>query len=401
MSWSAWLIVLLSASAFVSLGAFIMTLVNLRVYAAPPLAPKVNKTDGNEPRVSIGVPARNEEANLEACVRSLLAQDLTEIEVLVYDDGSDDRTPEILAKLAAEDERVLAVRVEPLPDGWNGKQHACWRMSRHARAQWMLFTDADVRFEPGAVRAALAFAESSDAGLVSTFPRQLTGSLGEALIVPMIFFVLFSYLPMPRMRNSTDPSASAACGQFVFVRRDAYEAAGGHQAVRDSMHEGVKLPRLVRKAGFRTDLFDGTDLCRVRMYEGFGQTWRGFTKNAYEGLGSVGLLVFITVMHLLRLAPWVVVPLAAGWALLGDGQSAGGRWGLPIAAWVLAVGALLLQVAQTLKLAGRFRTPKIGVWLHPVGLVLMTLIQWHSLALEATGRRVWRGRSQGRSTSGA
>jgi len=396
MTLGTWLIVLLSASLFVSLVAWIMTRVNMGVYRPVALNAETATPDGEAPMVSVCVPARNEEANLEACVRSLLAQDLAPIEVLVYDDGSDDRTPEILARLATEDGRVVPVRVEPLPEGWNGKQHACWRMSRHARAEWMLFTDADVRFEPGAVRAALAFARSSGAGLVSTFPRQLTGSVGESLIVPMIFFVLFSYLPMPRMRSSTDPSASAACGQFVFARRDAYEAAGGHEAVRDSMHEGVKLPRLVRKQGFKTDLFDGTDLCRVRMYEGFGQTWRGFAKNAYEGLGSVGLLVFITVMHLARLAPWVVLPAAGVSALLGDSGPV-----LPTAAWVLGGLGLVVQIAQTWTLAGRFRTPKLGVWLHPVALVLMTLIQWHSLLLQATGRRTWRGRSQGASVSGA
>ncbi|MEL7474401.1 MAG: glycosyltransferase family 2 protein [Planctomycetota bacterium] len=392
---------LLGTGLFFSLLALVMTWANLRVYQpTEPLAkaPKIGEHDDNEktPFVSVCVPARNEEANLEHCVRSILKQDFKSFEVLVYDDGSEDKTPQILRALSELDDRVIAVRTETLPDGWNGKQHACWQMSRHARGRWMLFTDADVRFEPSALRRALAFAEASKAGLVSTFPRQITKTPSESLIVPMIFFVLFSYLPMMLMRRRPDPGLCAACGQFILARRDAYEKAGSHSAVRDSMHEGVKLPRLVRKAGFHTDLFDGTDLCSVRMYEGLGQTWRGFTKNAYEGLGSIGLLVFFTVVHAVaHIVPW----LAAVWLIVAVSLGAM-AWQSAWLLGALAGGSILAQLVQRAMLAKRLGTPAIGIWLHPVGVIAMTLIQWHSLLLELAGARTWRGRTQGSSTAG-
>jgi glycosyltransferase involved in cell wall biosynthesis len=378
-----------------------MTLWNLAQYQQP-------KDDGrvlDEILVSVCVPARNEEENLDNCVRGLLASTHANLEVLVYDDQSTDATPTILAGLLASDPRVRQVASVPLPAGWNGKQHACYRMAREARGRWLLFTDADVRCAPGAVRGALLAARAAapgaggaagtggagggggtgggkpEHGLVSTFPRQETASLAERLVVPMIFFILFSYLPFARMRRTKDPAASAGCGQFLLVRSDVYRAAGTHEAFMASMHDGVKLPRLVRKAGFSTDLFDGTALVSCRMYRDFSSVWCGFAKNAYEGLGSLALLLFLTLTHALaHVLPCVV------WVLMLMGKA-------PTWAGLLAGGAIAVALAQRLVLALRLRTSVLGALLHPLGVTLMTLIQWHSYLLHLTGRRSWRGRT--------
>lgn len=376
------LTIILGIGLFFAVLAFAMSLWNLSFYNRAPS--DVPESVEGTPAVTVCVPARNEEANIEACVCSVLASELADIEVLVYDDGSTDRTPEILASLAEQDARVRACPTEPLPAGWNGKQHACWQMSRHARAPIMLFTDADVRFEPAAIGSALAAREALGAGMLSTFPRQITGTLSEKLVVPMIFFILFSYLPFVRMRTSMDPGTSAACGQFILLTREAYDASGGHESVGDSMHEGVKLPRLVRKAGHKTDLFDGTDLCSVRMYRGLGETWRGFAKNAYEGLGSPIVLVVFTTMHVLgHLVPPAVLIAAALGAEIAR---------LPL---ILAAAAVALGLIERLILSRRMRTSIVGALLHPIGVLMMTLIQWHSLYLHVTGKRSWRGRSAG------
>lgn len=367
-----------------------LTLVNLRRYGW-----RATAGPADSPLVSVCIPARNEESNLQACVASILAQDYQNIEVHVYDDQSTDQTPTILARLIATDPRVKRATTFPLESGWNGKQHACWRMGQQAAGRWMLFTDADVRFEPDCVRRAVEQAETRGLGLLSTFPRQIVGSAAEALLVPMIFFLLFSYLPMGRMRRTTNPAASAGCGQFLLVRRDAYAASGGHAAFKDSMHDGIKMPRAVRAAGFRTDLFDGTNLCSVRMYRGWGQTWRGFAKNAFEGLGSVGLLAFITALHLVgHVLPWLVA-LASGVALLLGGT---GPWTLGLAdrrTVLFALMAIAVTIAQRGVLAARFAHPWWIAPCHPIGIVLMTAVQWHSFALHVTGRRAWRGRVQG------
>lgn len=337
-------------------------------------------------RVGVCVPARNEEANIEACVRSLLVQDAPDLRVIVSDDASTDSTPAILARLAAEDDRLIVVKPPPLPAGWNGKQHACWNAALagiDAGCDWLLFTDADVRFEPDAVRRSLDEAARLEAPMVSTFPRQITGSVGETAMVPMMFFLLLGYLPMGRMRRFTAPSYGAGCGQFLLIRSDIYQSIDGHRGFKDTMHDGIRMPKAVRAKGHRTDLFDGSDLVSVRMYRGWRETWRGFAKNAYEGVGSPGLLVFLTLLHLGgHAAAWIIAPLALamGWSPL---------------IWGPALAACGLQLAQRAMIARRVGHAWSSVWLHPVGVTLMTAVQWWSWRLQRTGRRAWRGRVQG------
>ena len=359
----------------------VMTAWNLMLYRRPPLT---GEPLGEQDRVDVCIPARNEAANIEACVQSVLGSEQLPVRACVYDDQSTDATPEILSRLAAADARLIRVPTEPLPDGWNGKQWGCERMGRASDAVWLLFTDADVRMDPRAVATAVRFARRSGSDLVSTFPHELCGSLGESLTVPMIHFVLLGYLPMGFMRRDRRPALAAGCGQFLLVRREVWQRSGGHAAFKASMHDGIKLPRSVRAAGGRTDLFDGTDLVSCRMYRGFGQSWRGFVKNAYEGLGSIGTLLFFTIMHAVgHLTPWVI--LAASVAGVGWGRAMLGH----------AASAIALAYLTRVMLAVRFRQPWSAVLLHPVGVALMTAIQWTSLWVASRGRREWKGRVAG------
>jgi hypothetical protein len=372
--------ILAAIGAVTAAQAAVLAAVNLRRYRPMRVASEAG-SEASRPLVSVCIPARNEEPNIEACVRSLLASRGARLEVLCYDDQSSDRTPAILARLAAEDPRVRLPRTVPLPAGWNGKQHACQRLADAAHGDWLLFTDADVRFEPDCVASAVAEAESGSIDLLSTFPRQVTGSLGEALLVPLIHFLLLSYLPIGRMRSTLDPAASAGCGQFLLARAAAYRASGGHARFPDSMHDGIRMPRSFRAAGFRTDLLDGSRLVSCRMYRGFAATWRGFAKNAFEGLGSVGLLALITVLHLVgHVLPWAIV--LGG--LLGQCSPA---------ATALAGIAIVLAVAERALLSRRFAQGWTTVLLHPLGILTMTVLQWWSWALALTGRRSWKGRS--------
>lgn len=416
------LLVLMTLALAIASGALLLTLINLRVYcgtpvtarqptppesAPPPAAPPSLPL----PPLFVCIPARNEEHNLEDCVRSLLQSDYPDLRILVYNDASTDSTADILDRLRTADNRVTAVPTAALPEGWNGKQWGCEQMGQFALRSiapnsqpnsqpnpqavppapplpdpFLLFTDADVRFERNALTAAASRAGELKADLLSTFPRQITGSLAEILAVPMIHFILFSYLPMPRMRTTNDPASSAGCGQFLLVRARSWSTAGGHAAFKDSMHDGIKLPRNVRKAGLHTDLFDGTDLCRVRMYTGLAQTWRGFTKNAYEGLGSPFLLVFITLIHLLgHIAP----PFILIWAALRSADAPSARLAIIGA---LAGLAWICTVIQRGILAQRFKQPPAGILLHPFAVAFITIIQWHSFFLHLRGKRSWKGR---------
>jgi hypothetical protein len=369
--------------------ALTMTVINLGIYRRPrPEADALRDAPAGggpgAPRVSVCIPARNEEMNVGPVVRGALASRGVEVEVLVYDDQSTDGTPGILARLCTEDARVRAVETRPLPEGWNGKQWGCERMGQAARGEWLLFTDADVRLAPDCLVRALDEAALLRADLLSTIPREEVGSFLERMVVPLIHWMLFSWLPMPRMRTTNDPATSAGCGQFLLVRREAWRAAGGHAAFRDSMHDGIRLPRNVRRAGLRSDLYDGSDGVRCRMYRGAAQTWRGFTKNAYEGLGSPLVLAVFTLLE----AGGILLP----WAWLVAAVASGG---MPLGPTVLAWFAVGAQLVQRALLAARFSQPVSCVLLHPVSIALLLAIQWRSWWLHVTKRRSWKGRTAG------
>jgi glycosyltransferase involved in cell wall biosynthesis len=393
-AWPDWVTWWMAGALAISVIALLISLRNLCRFRR---APAAIDPDDQGWSITVCIPARNEAANLEACVRSALdsadADPASSTTIMVYDDASDDQTPAILAKLAEADRRVIGAGVNPLPSGWNGKQHACDRMGRQAETDWLLFTDADVRFAPDCLKRTRAAVQAQrgvngDIGLLSAFPRERTGTVGETLVVPLIHFILMSYLPIGRMRSSLDPAASAACGQFVLARRDAWLDVGGHAVIRNSMHDGVRLPRIFRRAGHATDIFDGTDIVHCRMYHGFAETWRGFAKNAYEGLGNIFLLLLLTMLHLGgHVAPWFVLGLALVLESVGPETS-----GVSAAAVGLASAAVIIQITQRMCLAVRFQQAWTGVVLHPAALMVFTLLQWWSLLLHITGRRSWRGR---------
>ncbi|MGL4514192.1 MAG: glycosyltransferase family 2 protein [Lacipirellulaceae bacterium] len=333
-------------------------------------------------RLSVLVPARNEAANIEACVESILAAaDGVTVEVVALDDSSEDDTAAIVALLTSGDSRVRSLRGAPLPAGWNGKQHACQQLAEAARYERLLFLDADVRLEPHAIPRLVAEQRRSGAALVSGFPRQVTGTLSEGLLLPLIHFILLGFLSLRRMRQDADPAFGAGCGQLFFTEKDAYFAAGGHAAVKSSRHDGVTLPRAYRKAGLATDLFDATDLARCRMYAGARQVWRGLLKNATEGVAKPALLPAVTlVLGLGQVAPLPIL-VASCW---------GGGWS---AASVLAGLAAIASYAPRFDAADRFRQSRLGALLHPLGVLLFLVAQWEALVRSTTGKQVaWKGR---------
>jgi glycosyltransferase involved in cell wall biosynthesis len=246
--------------------------------------------------VSVLVPARNEEAAIGRLCRDVLASEGVDLELVILDDASQDGTAAVVAGIAAEDPRVRLVPGSPLPAGWCGKQHACWQLARAARHDTWVFFDVDVSPTPDAVARAVAFLDVSGAALGSGFPRQRTACLLDWLLLPLIHFILLGFLPLARSRRDNVVGMAAGCGQFFVTRRAAYDAAGGHAAIRASLHDGVKLPRAYRRAGLTTDLFDATGVASCRMYDRDADVWRGLSKNATEGIGGPATIVPFTLL---------------------------------------------------------------------------------------------------------
>ena len=356
----------------------LLTLANLRAFRpAPPMG-------GDLPPVSVLVPARNEERAIARLCRDVLASKGVDLELVILDDDSHDTTAEIVAGIAAGDPRVRLAKGKPLPAGWCGKQHACWQLARAARHDTFMFLDVDVSPTADAVARSVAFLDASGAALVSGFPRQLTASFLDWLLLPLIHFILLGFLPLARSRQDGSPGMAAGCGQLFVTRRADYERAGGHEAIRASLHDGVKLPRAYRRAGLSTDIFDAADVASCRMYDRDADVWRGLSKNATEGIGAPATIVPFTLL----LAGGQILPFV----LLACGLATGWR-GWPTWAVPVAVAAVALAWLPRLLEAVRFRQSLWSGLVHPLGVAVFLAIQWVALVRRLLGfKTAWRGR---------
>ena len=356
----------------------VLFLRNLNLYSPLP-------TMSAPPRIpcSVLIPARDEEANIESAILSVLQETAVDLELIVLDDASTDRTAQIVREIAARDARVRLEIAPPLPNGWCGKLHACHTLAHLARHPLLIFLDADVRLKPDALARISQFMERSSAGLTSGVPQQETRSFSERLLIPLIHFVLLGFLPIRSMRTRRDPAFGAGCGQLFVAQREAYMACDGHRAIRGTMHDGSKLPRVFRAAGFATDLFDATDLAVCRMYPGNRAVWSGLARSAHEGLGSPRVIGPFTVL----LFGGQVLPFLA-LALILAGAPASTR---AFAFAILGVAAALLP---RLISVSRFRQSLSGAALHPFGVCALLAIQWFAFFRSRRNRpALWRGRS--------
>jgi glycosyltransferase involved in cell wall biosynthesis len=227
-----------------------------------------------QPLVSVIVPARNEEVTLGACLRSLVGQTGVSFEVIVVDDGSNDRTREIAESFPG----VRLVSARPLPDGWIGKNNALVSGNALARGEWLLFTDADTVHQPGSLSRALDEARRKGADLLSYSPEQEVCTFWEKAVMPVIFAELASTFRPSEVSDPASPAA-AANGQYILVSRAAYDAVGGHAAIAGELLEDVALARSVKASGRKIFFRYGPEAVRARMYHNWGQLRDGWTKN--------------------------------------------------------------------------------------------------------------------------
>ncbi|NTU67655.1 MAG: glycosyltransferase [Chlorobiaceae bacterium] len=338
------------------------------------------------PRVSLLVPARDEESNIGGCVASLLAQDYQDFEVIVLDDHSTDETWRELERLAAGPggQKLCFIKGAPLPDGWHGKAWACQQLSANCTGELLLFTDADTRHRPDALRRAVAAMSASRADMLSLTPFQELGSFWEGLVVPLVYHILFSYLPIGLVSGCGSPAFCYAIGQFILFRREAYLTIGGHRSVCSNIVEDVWLCKKMKGAGGRVVAYNGTDAVNCRMYRGLGDIWSGFSKNLFAGLGEnvPGLFALMAMVAMLYLAPWGF----AAAALLRGEITVAGLW--------LPAAQILVAVCSRIIVSLKFRQPLWPGLLHAASQVVLILIAFNSFRQGVFGSGpVWKGRS--------
>ena len=337
------------------------------------------------PRISVLVPARNEEANIERCVASLLAQDYPDFEVLVLDDESTDGTGCILARLAAADPRLRVLSGRPLEPGWLGKNWACAQLAAEATGELLFFTDADTYHQPHALRELAAALAGERADLLTGFPRQEVLTPGEAFIVPFLVWISYCFMPLALAYRLRLPALSTAVGQALLFRRAAYEAIGGHAAARDAIVEDLALARRVVAGGYRWRLARLTDVVACRMYRGGRAAVDGLSKNllAVFDFRLIPYLFAWAWLLVLFLKPWLAVALYA----------AGRPIGVPMALVAVCIG---LALALWLFVYRRLALPLWPALLYPVTMSLIGGVALRALWLGLRGRLVWKGRGLGR-----
>lgn len=248
--------------------------------------------------LSILIPARNEEKNIGSLLESLSGLPDINYEVIVLNDNSTDKTGEIVSKAIDKERRIKLLNGGVLPQGWLGKNYACFQLSRAARGEYLLFLDADVRLLPQAIPALIYTLRKEKSVMLSVFPTQIMETLGEQLVVPLMNWILLSFLPLKFVRSSANPKFVAANGQCIFITRSVYNAVGGHEAFKDNPVEDMALARLLKRKNFPIVTLLGGALISCRMYTDFRSAVEGFTKNFYRGFelpapAFIGLLLFI------------------------------------------------------------------------------------------------------------
>jgi chlorobactene glucosyltransferase len=340
------------------------------------------------PNVTVIVPARDEAANIGRCLDSLLAQDYPadRLNVIVVDDQSADDTATIVRRIAAVKPQLSLLASPPLPQRWTGKSHACWigACAATPNSAWLCFVDADVWGDSALLASAMDAAREQELDLLSIAPRQELHSFAERLILPC-GLLLLSFVQDLRKAQGPSSIDVTATGQFMLIRGEAYEAAGGHAAVSGAISEDLELARRLKQAGRSVLLMGAEDLASTRMYTGWRTLWPGLTKNLVDTLGGCRATLTTALIAAVLACAAVALPVLDSVARAQGVPDAGAAL---IAALLGSSAAFALHIAA----ARHFRIPLYYGFLFPLGYTLGALMALDGVRRRLRGRVSWKGR---------
>ena len=348
------------------------------------------KVLADAPLISICVPARNEEKNIRACVDAILAQTYPNFELIVLDDRSADSTPEILRALASQTDKLKIIHGSDLPSGWAGKPHALYQASAVAKGDWLCFVDADTFLAPDAVSSCYVKAVETGADLFTIMTKQITGTFWEKTVMPLVLTALsVGFSP----RNVNDPTKrdAVANGQFILIRRNIYDAIGGHERVKDQIVEDKAISEQVKWNGYRLIVADGMQVASTRMYTSLASMWEGWTKNIYLGLRDQRGLMLLGVFG--AFVSVIAALFMPAWPLLGFYWfSRGGGWmAVAVVIESLVLWSVLIYVRA--EVAHKMNIPRWYALTTPLGAAIFAAMMFTSAWKVLSGQGVtWRGR---------
>jgi len=348
--------------------------------AYPPLRLLGEEQTGAQDRSSVLMPARNEEKNIERCVKSVLQQDWHNLELVVTNDRSEDATGDILAGLAAHDARLHVIDGEQLPEGWVGKGWAVYQAHQAAQGTWVLLLDADTELEPGAIRTVVRYAQQQRIDFLNPTPQFINRSFWEKTMKPVLWGLVMTRFPMLWV-NLPFLKENMAFGPFLLIRKSCYDAVEGHRHVCHDILEDVALSRLIKGEGYRTRLINGRHLFKIRMYDSFSGLLEGWIKTAYGAMNYNLLLMSLAVLGLFYLALFPFVGLALSFS----------GWGAALAPAALA--AVTALYTRRVIDGFRFRFGAISLLMHPLAMVVVQYMQAAAVWRFYFGQLTWKGRA--------
>ena len=338
------------------------------------------------PLVSVLIPARNEEKNIRRILNSMIKQDYPNLEIMVLDDNSTDNTSQIVQELAQKDSRIKLIKGKPLPKGWKGKCFACHQLSKLAKGEYFVFTDADTLHYPNSISGSLAALIKNKLDVTSVYPRQIAVTFSERMTIRFIHFAILSFMPLILVKYTKGPFFSTAIGQFFLFKRQVYEKIGGFESVKDEILEDINISKQVKRCGFKIMVFDGSDSIFCRMYTNLSDVIKGFSRFIYAAFDCNFLIEAIAVffISLIFMIPFILLPL-----------------GIFVFDW--SAKLITLNIIQILLIffikavcAIRFKERILDIFFTPISVAYIALLAVNSFLQSRFGKGVnWKDRTYG------
>lgn len=362
--------ILLIISSIIIITALIISVIN---FIERPVLPRTDSKYQLDEKVSILIPVRNEENNIEICLNSLKNLELENYEIIVLDDESSDGSAEIIKKFAEENPVILFLKGLKKEKDWIGKNWACWQLVQKASGNYLLFIDADVSLSGVSVSKAMLLMKNNDLALLSLFPTQIMKNLSAYLITPLMNWLLLSFLRLKSVATNSLSSVSAANGQFMLWKREAYFKIGGHKKVKDKIVEDVELARLTKNSGYKMMTLLGGNDVKCQMYPDFKSAFKGFTKNIYPGF-KMNMFYFLLIISLVCFG--FLIPFFV--------------WTEPVVSLVLIL--LIISNKFFVSLISNQKS-YLNILFHPFQMVVLFLLSLNSVFWHKTGKIEWKERT--------